>query len=89
MRLKNSGVRLYYEPHARALHHHRMTLEDSLKRMETLGRSAVEIQRKVPQFDRVPKGLKLFCYRLAALLPTMAGQHRRAFLQGLSPVTKL
>ncbi len=83
MRLKNSGVRLYYEPRAKALHHHRMTLEDSLKRMETLGRSAVDIQKKVPEFDRVPKGWKLWAYRFAALLPTIAGKHRKAFLVGL------
>lgn len=83
MRLQSSGVRLYYEPQAKALHHHRMTMEDSLKRMETLGRSAVEIQKKVPEFDRVPTGWKLFWYRVAALLPTMAGRHRKFFLRGL------
>ncbi len=84
MRLKNAGVRLYYEPHAKALHHHRMTLEDSLKRMETLGRSAMEIQKKVPEFDRVPKGWKLLAYRVLSLLPTMSGKHRKAFLIGLT-----
>lgn len=83
MRLKNSGVHLYYEPRAKALHHHRITLEDSLKRMETLGQSAVEIQKKVPEFDRVPKGWKLWCYRLAGLLPTMAGKHRLAFMKNI------
>lgn len=84
MRLKKAGVHLYYEPRAKALHHHRMTLQDSLKRMETLGKSAVEIAQKVPEFDRVPKGWKLLCYRVAALLPTMAGSHRRAFLCGIA-----
>lgn len=83
MRLKEAGVRLYYEPKAKALHHHRMTMEDSLQRMHTLGRSAVEIQKKVPAFDRLPQGWKLFAYRVAALLPTMTGKHRKAFLQGL------
>lgn len=84
MRLKNDGVRLVYEPDAKALHHHKMTLENSLIRMETLGRSAKEIAKKVPAFDRVPRGWKLFLYRLAALLPTMAGKHRKAFLRGFS-----
>lgn len=84
MRLRDSGVRLLYAPDAKALHHHRMTLEESLRRMETLGHSAVEIQKKVPEFDRVPKGWKLFTYRLLALLPTLAGKHRKAFLSGLS-----
>jgi len=84
MRLSNAGVHLYYEPRAKALHHHRMTLQDSLKRMETLGVSAVEIKEKVPDFDRVPKGWKLFYYRLAALLPTMAGKHRLAFIKNIA-----
>ncbi len=83
MRLKNSGVRLLYEPRAKAFHHHHITLKDSLKRMEILGRSATLIQEKVPEFDRVPKGWKLLAYNIAVLLPTMAGRHRRAFLRGL------
>jgi GT2 family glycosyltransferase len=82
MRLRDAGVRLVYEPAARALHHHHVTFQDSLKRMEILGQSAVEIAKKVPEFDRVPRGWKLFLYRLAALLPTMAGRHRKAFLRG-------
>lgn len=84
MRLKNSGVQLYYEPHAQALHHHRITLDESLKRMHTLGQSAVEITKKVPEFDRVPRGWKHVAYRAAALLPTMAGRHRHSFLRGVS-----
>lgn len=83
-RLRNAGVRLCYEPRAHALHHHHIDLADSLKRMETLGRSAVLIAEKVPEFDRVPHGLKLFAYRLFALFPTMAGRHRKAFLHGLT-----
>lgn len=84
MRLRDSGVRLLYEPDAKAFHHHHITLEESLKRMETLGRSAVEIQKKVPQFDRVPMGWKLFAYQLLSSLPTLAGKHRKAFLQGIA-----
>lgn len=83
MRLKDAGVRLYYEPKAAALHHHHLELSDSLTRMETLGHSAREIEKKVPSFDRVPKGWKLFLYYLASLVPTMAGKHRKAFLRGL------
>lgn len=82
-RLKNAGVRLVYEPAARALHHHHLTLEDSLRRMKTLGRSAVEFQKTVPGFDRVPTGWKLLAYKIFALFPTMAGRHRRAFLDGV------
>lgn len=84
MRLRDAGVRLYYEPHAKALHHHRITMEDSLRRIETLGRSAVEIAAKVPEFDRVPKGWKILCYRILGLLSTMSGLHRRAFLRGIT-----
>jgi len=83
MRLREAGVRLYYEPHARALHEHRVTLRDSLERMEVLGESADRIAKLVPDFDRRPRGLKLLMYRIAALFPTMAGRHRRAFLRGL------
>lgn len=83
LRLKEAGVRLYYEPHARALHEHRITMEDSLQRMEVLGKSAGRIAKLVPGFDRRPRGLKLLMYRIAALFPTMAGRHRKAFLRGL------
>jgi GT2 family glycosyltransferase len=82
-RLRDAGIPLVYEPAARALHHHHLTLEMSLARMEILGRSAREIAEKVTSFDRVPRGGKRFVYELAALLPTMAGRHRRAFLRGL------
>jgi hypothetical protein len=83
MRLRDGGVRLFYEPRARVLHHHHLTLEDSLQRINTLGRAAVEMQKIVPGFDRVPSGMKLFLYKIAALLPTMTGKHRRAFLEGI------
>lgn len=83
LRLKKAGVRLYYEPHARALHEHRVTLRDSLERMEVLGKSVIQIEKLVPGFDRRPRGLKLLMYRIAALFPTMAGKHRKAFLRGM------
>jgi hypothetical protein len=84
MRLKHAGIRLYYEPDARALHHHTITLEDSLKRMETLGKSLVTITNINPDLDRMPRGWKLLAYHLMALLPTMRGRHAKALLQGLS-----
>ena len=84
MRLRDAGIRLFYEPEAKALHHHHLEFEDSLKRMETLGRSAKEIEKIIPAFDRVPKGFKLFLYKLAAMLPTMSGKHRAAFLGGFT-----
>lgn len=83
IRLRDHGVRLFYEPAARALHHHHISLETSLARMETLGRSATIMERLLPEFDRVPKGSKRLALRMLSLLPTMAGMHRKAFLNGL------
>lgn len=82
-RKKKSGVRILYEPDAKALHHHHIELEDSLKRMEILGTSLVHLESIVPDLNMRPMGLKLLGYKLTAMLPTMAGKHRRAFLRGL------
>ena len=86
MRLRDAGIKLFYEPRARALHHHHVDYTTSLKRMETLGESAVHIKKLAPEFDRLPSGWKLLGYRTAALLPTMAGRHRKAFLKGIQRV---
>lgn len=82
-RLAKQGIKLFYEPDAKALHHHHMTLEQSLKRMETLGKSLVHMEQLVPTFTMKPTRWKLIAYRIAALLPTMSGKHRKAFLRGL------
>lgn len=79
MRLRAAGVKLLYEPHAKALHHHRITMEDSLRRMETLGKSAKELAGKIEKFDRLPKGWKLLAHKIHAMIPTMGGKHRKAF----------
>ena len=84
MRLRDAGVRLYFEPHAIGFHHHVITLEDSLRRMETIGKSAVLLRREVPTFDRVPQGWKLMAYQIFSHFPTMAGKHRKAFLRGIN-----
>ncbi len=81
--LAQAGVGLFYEPAAKALHHHHIDLEASLQRMEILGRTA----RHYPAIARVPRGWKRCAYELAALLPTMAGKHRRAFLRGIKRET--
>ncbi len=78
-RLKKTPVRLLYEPSARAYHYHPVTLEDSLKRMETLGRSV----KHYPGIDRTPRGFKRLAYEILALFPTLGGKHRKAFLKGL------
>lgn len=83
MRLRQSGVRLFYEPDAKGLHHHHLSLEESLKRMEILGESITHAHAISPQMDRLPQGWKLLAYRVMALLPTMGGRHRKTFLRGL------
>lgn len=81
--LRDSGIRLFYEPDAKALHHHPITLEDSLRRMEVLGESLKYLKTVAPALDRRPRGLKLLAYKLIALTQTMRGKHYRAFLRGL------
>ena len=67
-RLRNAGVPLIFDPDARALHHHQITLESSLKRMEVLGESAVKMEKLLPGFDRLPRGWKRIAYEAAAML---------------------
>lgn len=81
--LRDAGVRLYYEPDAAALHHHMVTLDASLARIETLGKSLLHLTQVEPELDRKPTGLKLLAYKLIALTPTMRGRHYKAFLKGL------
>jgi len=84
MRLREAGIRLLYEPDAKAFHHHSITLDESLKRMETLGISVMRFAEHIPNFDRVPRGFKKVAYSVMAAMPTMAGKHRKAFLKGMS-----
>ncbi|MCK5019922.1 MAG: glycosyltransferase family 2 protein [Candidatus Peribacteraceae bacterium] len=78
-RLKKAGIPLYYNSEAKALHHHKITMKDSLKRMKTLGKSISSF----PNSERYPPKWKIMIYKLQALLPTMTGRHRKAFLQGM------
>jgi len=79
-RLMKAGIGLLYEPRAKALHHHHITLEDSLKRMETIGRSARVIEKLNPELRVVPRGWKRLAYLCISALPTMKGKHAKAFL---------
>jgi glycosyltransferase involved in cell wall biosynthesis len=81
--LMNAGIPLYYEPDASGYHSHRITLEDSLERIETLGQSLLHLTKIAPELNRMPKGWKLWAYRMIALTPTMRGRHYRAFLRGM------
>jgi hypothetical protein len=60
-----------------------MTLDGSLKRMHTLGRSAVHMEQIAPDLHVTPQGWKRIAYHLIALLPTMHGRHAKAFLRGI------
>lgn len=82
-RLQKAGISLIYEPRAAALHHHHIDMEDSLKRMEILGKSLMTIVQEDPDFDRLPRGWKWIAYRICSKFPTMAGRHRKAFLKGM------
>jgi GT2 family glycosyltransferase len=82
-RLKEAGVHLYYEPDAKALHHHHLTLEQSLARMETLGTSLTRISRRSPALRHKLSLLHQWKHRLLSLTPTTSGQHCRAFLRGV------
>lgn len=84
MRLRDAGIPLFYDANAKAVHHHHITVEQSLKRMEVLGRSVVALKKNVPELDRVPTGWKLIAYKASALLPTMSGKHRKAFVEGMA-----
>jgi len=83
LRMKQADIRLFYEPDAKALHHHYMTLEQSLARMETLGQSLAILTEKVPDFRKRISAIKRLSLRARSLLPTMNGKHQRAFLRGI------
>lgn len=82
--LRDDNIPLFYAPDAKALHHHHIELEDSLKRMTTLGASLTKLTRIDPELGRMPTGLKMIAYKLIAMTPTLRGAHYRAFLQGIS-----
>jgi hypothetical protein len=82
--LRDAGVSLYYEPDARALHHHHIELSDSLKRMETLGQSIKKMEAIDPTFDRIPRGAALLKHKVMSFYPGLRGQHERAFLRGMA-----
>jgi GT2 family glycosyltransferase len=84
MHLRDAGVRLFYEPSARALHHHRLDLADSLRRMRAIGRAGVALKKRDPTLDLLPAGKALAKYRFLALLPTMRGKHAKALLEGMT-----
>lgn len=83
LRLQQAGVPLWYQPSAKALHHHHLELADSLERITRIGKNAVQIEKLNPNVHAVPRGLRLLKQQIKALLPTLSGQHAKAFLVGV------
>jgi glycosyltransferase involved in cell wall biosynthesis len=89
LRLQEADIPLYYEPDAKALHHHKIELDQSLKRMHIIGKSIEHVTRASAKMnDRLPRGLKWHAYRAISLLPTMRGRHYRSFLEGMRNMEK-
>ena len=58
-------MKLYYEPSAKAFHHHLLTEEDLPKKMRAVGQSAAHFEKLHPEINVLPKGFKLIVLRLA------------------------
>lgn len=59
------GMRLFYEPQARAYHHHLVPESDLPKKMQAVGRSARLFEELHPEVRVVPRGWKRLLIRLA------------------------
>lgn len=62
---KNHGMKLFYEPQARALHHHLILPTDLPRKMRAIGGSAVHFERLQPAVKLVPRGMKRRVIKLA------------------------
>lgn len=82
-RLADSGIPLFYEPDAKAYHHHEFTDEEVWERSRLLGESAVKMEKLVPGMRIVPRGWKKLVYLILSFLPTYRGRHCREFLRGI------
>jgi glycosyltransferase involved in cell wall biosynthesis len=63
--LKNRDMRLFYEPTARAYHHHLLTEADLSKKMWAVGKSAVHFEKLHPEIHVIPRGWKRLIIFLA------------------------
>ncbi len=61
---KQNKLKLFYEPTAKAFHHHLLTEADLPKKMRAVGQSAVHFERLHPEVQVVPKGLKLIVLKV-------------------------
>ncbi|MBN2096110.1 glycosyltransferase family 2 protein [Candidatus Peregrinibacteria bacterium] len=62
---KRHGMEIYYEPEAKAYHHHEIQPSDLPKKMRAVGRSAVHFQRLQPEVRVIPQGLRRRALKLA------------------------
>jgi glycosyltransferase involved in cell wall biosynthesis len=82
-RLMEANIPLYYQPDAKALHHHAFTNAEVWERSKLLGTSARVIEELVPDLHVIPRGWKKWGHRMESFLPTKKGRHWRAFFRGL------
>lgn len=61
---KKHGMRLYYEPDAKVLHHHVIPESAIEKRMQTVGRSAVKFEKLRPRVKIIPRGFKAILLKI-------------------------
>jgi hypothetical protein len=57
-------MRLYYEPDAKALHHHLVPEAALEKRMQTVGHSAVLFEKLQPEVRVIPRGIKALLLKI-------------------------
>lgn len=86
-RIAEAGVQLFYDPDARAYHHHVFSDEELWERSRRLGVSAVQMEKLVPELCLCPRRWKKAAYTLYSLLPTYKGKHYCAFLRGMRQAT--
>lgn len=63
---KSHGLRLFYEPMARAAHYHFLGEEDLVKKMRSVGASAREFESLHPEMRVAPSGIKKWVVKFLA-----------------------
>ncbi len=67
-RMLKDGAKLYYIENAKAWHDHALTEKDLFPgRMREIGKSAVLFFEKFPDLNIIPKGIKLFLFKILSL----------------------
>ena len=62
---KKYGMKLFYEPEAKAYHHHLILESDLPKKMNAVGKSAIYFQKLHPEVQIMPRGLKKWLIKMA------------------------